>query len=123
MPTQPNRHPTATGHQAESLACSYLEGLGHHIVARNWRTRYCELDIVTRRQNVIHIVEVKYRASKQWGSATEYILSAKADRLARAANAWCQAHQYTGAWQIDIVAIDGPLDGPEITYIANALFS
>lgn len=123
MPNPKKLSPTTIGRQAEAEAARYLVGLGHQLLDQNWRTRFCELDIVTIHQGVVHIVEVKYRESRQWGTAVEYVVPAKIARLQRAAAAWCQAKRYSGAWQIDIVAVDGPVGQTEITYVPNALFS
>jgi hypothetical protein len=50
----------------------------------------------------------------------EYVRHDKITRLSRAA-AWCQAHGYTGPYQIDIVSISGPLKQPSIELLENAL--
>lgn len=47
------------GVQAESEACAYLERLGFEIVERNFFARYGEIDIVARRANLLHFIEVK----------------------------------------------------------------
>lgn len=123
MITPSEHHPTATGRQGEAQAARYLQNLGHTIVAQNWRNRYCELDLVTIVGQTVHIVEVKYRSSRRWGAAVEYIVPAKIDRLNRAGLAWCQAHNHHGPWQIDIVTVEGSLESPEITYFPNATFA
>ncbi|GAC1371986.1 MAG: hypothetical protein NVSMB39_6180 [Candidatus Saccharimonadales bacterium] len=42
-------------------------------LGRNWRNRWCEIDIVARRGAQIHFVEVKYRRNVSYGYASEYI--------------------------------------------------
>jgi putative endonuclease len=111
----------ARGHSAEVLAAEYLKGLGFHILERNWRTRWCEVDLIARRHGVIHLIEVKYRARSDYGTATEFVTADKRIRLERAALAWTQLRHYTGPYQIDVVAIDGDLAAPVITYLPNAV--
>lgn len=112
---------TATGRSAEALAAAYLREQGYVIVAQNWRNRFCEIDIVARRNGVAHIVEVKYRATTRWGAAAEYISRDKSQRLHRAALAWCQAAQHTGPVQIDVITVEGQLEAPRLEYIPNAI--
>jgi putative endonuclease len=112
---------TATGRTAEDRAAGYLEARGYTVLARNWRTRFCELDIIARHGSTVHIVEVKYRAHTYWGTAAEYISRDKAARLQRAALAWCQANHHTGPVQIDVVTVEGALTAPAINLIQNAI--
>jgi Holliday junction resolvase-like predicted endonuclease len=73
------------GRAAEALAAEWLAAAGFAIVDRNWRTRWCELDLVATRGNRIHIIEVKYRRRADFGSGAECITPDKAARLQRAA--------------------------------------
>lgn len=109
------------GRAAEEVAASYLERLGHCILDRNWRNRWCELDIVTRSAAGVHFVEVKYRHRTDYGTAIDYITPDKTIRLRRAALAWIQAHQYHGAYQIDVVSLEGNLQQAQPQYLPNAI--
>jgi putative endonuclease len=110
---------TSTGRAAEAHAATYLQQHGFIILDRNWRNRWCELDIVAARGNKVHFVEVKYRATTAYGRPDEYINYDKINRLARAAPAWNQAHRHFGEFQIDFVAVTGPLERPQVEYIPN----
>jgi len=88
---------------------------------RNWRNRWCELDIVARLADTVHFVEVKYRRHTEYGFAAEYITRDKIARLRRAALAWVQAHGYDGAYQIDVIAVEGDIETPSITLTSNAI--
>ena len=50
-----------TGLRGEAAACDFLVGEGHRILRRNWRDGHLELDIITLKDNVLHVVEVKTR--------------------------------------------------------------
>lgn len=59
---RPNNVPNSKrskGTQAESEACAYLEGLGFEIIERNFFARYGEIDIIAKRANLLHFIEVK----------------------------------------------------------------
>ena len=61
------------GQQGEQWAVAHLERIGHRIIARNWRWRRAELDIVSRHGDTTVFIEVKCRSrcddttdSRQW---------------------------------------------------------
>ena len=112
---------TSTGRAAEQLAADYLMSRGYTILERNWRNRWCELDIVARRGRTIHFIEVKYRASTAYGLPAEYVNHSKSTRLMRAATAWNQAHRHSGPYQIDLISLTGALERPAIEYLPNAI--
>ena len=51
------------GRVGEDIACSLLEGMGHLILERNWRSSHLEIDIISYDPAGIHFVEVKTRRS------------------------------------------------------------
>ncbi len=109
------------GRAAEQLAAEYLEAASYQIISRNWRNRWCEIDIVASRGQQIHIVEVKYRANTAYGYAAEYISHNKSARLIRSASAWRQANRHTGPYQIDVITVEGSLAQPQIEHLENVL--
>ena len=50
---------TIRGKEGEELACQFLAGEGHEILARNFRNRLGEIDIVSRKKDYIFFIEVK----------------------------------------------------------------
>jgi len=74
-----------TGSQAEERACRYLKGLGYEIVARNWRCRFGEIDIVAREGDTLVFVEVKARSAGGFGGPAGSVDPAKQRRLIAAA--------------------------------------
>jgi uncharacterized protein (TIGR00252 family) len=97
---------SSSGHNAETRACKYLEQQGFAISSRNWKTRYCEIDIVARKGSAVYFVEVKYRRNTKHGSALEYITPKKLRRMQFAAEVWVQTHNWTGDYQLAAVAVD-----------------
>ena len=109
----------SVGRAAEQQAAEFLEAAGFTILNRNWRNRWCELDIVARKKSHIHFVEVKFRRNTSYGFAAEYITYDKSARLIRAALAWNQAHSYDGPYQIDVISVEGANNA--ITHLENVI--
>ncbi len=65
------------GKQGEDLACRELERRGYAIVARGYRTRIGELDIVARDGETLVFVEVKTRSSAEYGLPREAVSARK----------------------------------------------
>ena len=74
------------GLAGEHLAERELERLGHHVVARNVRTRMGEIDLVCREGDGYLFVEVKTRRAGSFVAAVEAIDRRKAERLAALAS-------------------------------------
>ena len=47
------------GQSGESLAISFLKKKGHKIIARNYKKKWFEIDIISRKGNIFHFIEVK----------------------------------------------------------------
>jgi putative endonuclease len=79
-----------TGISAESRAAAYLIAKGYRILARRFRTRFGEIDIVARRRNLIAFVEVKARATLD--EAAYAVTPQQRQRIVAAAQMWLAAH-------------------------------
>jgi uncharacterized protein (TIGR00252 family) len=77
---------TKLGRQAEQAVCNWLIRQSFEIIATNWRTRYCEIDIIAKRSNKLYFVEVKYRGSSRFGGGLEYITPRKQNQMAFSAD-------------------------------------
>lgn len=95
------------GDRGEEAAARYLESQGYRICERNWKTRWCEIDIVAERDSVVHFVEVKYRSHERQGDGLEYITEKKLQQMAFAAELWVTRHRYTGEYVLDAIAVTG----------------
>ena len=94
------------GRLGEDLAARHLSAQGYEIVDRNWRCREGELDIVARDGECLAMVEVRTRRGRALGSPEESITPAKQQRLIVLADAYVMAHDWSGDWRIDVVAIE-----------------
>jgi ribonuclease HII len=75
-------HNVEAGRKGEDAAAKHLEGLGHKILARNWKTKWCEIDIVSEKDDVLYFTEVKYRKD---GSGLDAITPTKQKQMRFAA--------------------------------------
>jgi Holliday junction resolvase-like predicted endonuclease len=99
---------TATGRRAEAAAAVFLEYKGCQVVARNWRTRRCEIDIVATRAGVLYLCEVKYRAHDVYGRGLDYITPQKLTQMRFAARCYIAAAHWAGPVNICAIEISGP---------------
>lgn len=108
-------HNTQLGQRGETLAAAHLEANGMQVLARNWRCRLGEIDIVARDGLETVFVEVKTRTSADFGHPFEAITPVKLQRMRRLALAWCEQTDASPARiRIDAVAVLAPSDAPAI---------
>lgn len=99
---------TSTGRAAEDAAAAYLKNLGYKILDQNWRTRWCEIDIVVKKDDAVSFVEVKYRKSDEFGGGLQYITPAKQKQMAFAAQFWVSSNNWDGDYNLAAVEVTGP---------------
>jgi len=73
----------------EAVARWYLDN-GYRILARNWRCRQGELDVIAGKGDLLAFCEVKTRSSDAFGSPFEAVTAAKRARIRRLAMAWLE---------------------------------
>lgn len=96
----------ASGHSAEKRAAVYLMDSGFKLREMNWRTRWCEIDIVAEKDKTIYFVEVKSRDNLDHGSGLEYVTNKKLKQMAFAAEFWVSQNKWEGQYQLAVIAID-----------------
>ena len=95
------------GQYGEDLAAQFLLKKGYKILERNFRARYCEIDIVAQQKDVLVFVEVKTRTSGKYGLPEEAVDWKKLRTLRRAAWYYKLLHpSLPDALRIDVVAIE-----------------
>lgn len=106
------------GSEYEALAVSYMEEHGIQILARNYRCRQGEIDIVGKEDQYLLFVEVKYRKNLQAGYPSEAVTVAKQKRIYQSARYYLYENHLSEDIPIrfDVVAILGK----EVQYIRNA---
>ena len=87
----------AIGDAGEQTAADWLAADSHEIIARNWRTRYCEIDIVSMKEDVLYFTEVKYRKNDDFGDGLAAITAKKQRQMRFAAELFIAKNpQYEG---------------------------
>lgn len=69
------------GDRGEQVVVDYLETYGHEIVARNYKTKLFEVDIISRRGRVLYFTEVKYRGGSDFGAGLDFIDQKKQQKM------------------------------------------
>ncbi len=73
------------GNDAETAVAGWLKGKGYEVLERNWKTRFCEIDIIARKDQALYFVEVKHRASLMQGGGVAAITPRKLRQMRFAA--------------------------------------
>lgn len=81
----PQSHNQTLGSVGESLACRELQRRGYAILAKRYRSRFGEIDLIARDGETIAFVEVKARTSAAFGHPAEAVTWQKQRRLGLAA--------------------------------------
>jgi putative endonuclease len=109
------------GKSGEDRAVAELERRGYAIIARRYRTKYGEIDVVARDGVTTVFVEVKARATAEFGTAAEAVTRRKQRQLVSMAEEYLSRHRLTDIpCRFDVVAIDGVGDAAVITVYAGA---
>ena len=106
------------GARAEDLAAAHLQSAGLRIVARNWRCRQGEIDIIAREGAALVFVEVRLRRGAGYGGAGESIGAAKRARLIAAARSYLAGRRERDC-RFDVLLFDA-LDLERIEWVRNA---
>ncbi len=76
------------GSHAEQIVANYLKSKGHTILARNHKTKFYEIDIVSATKDHIYFTEVKYRKTNTHGTPLEFIDKKKQKQITFAAESF-----------------------------------
>ena len=113
----------ALGAFGEECAARFLRRKGYRIVARNFRCRLVEIDIIARKGEVLAFVEVKLRKNDRFGEAREFVTYAKQRRVLAAAEFYLAREREELQPRFDVVEVYAPdgLRGPvRIEHLENA---
>ena len=80
------------GDRGEQVVVDYLVTAGHEIVARNYKTKLFEVDIVSRKDRALYFTEVKYRGSNDFGAGLDFIDKKKQEKMRLAVAGFLATH-------------------------------
>lgn len=108
---QAARHPGARattkdiGDTGEQAAVEYLQNAGYQIIERNWKTKYCEIDIIAQKQEQVYFIEVKYRSSEAQGGGVAAITPQKLQKMHFAAELYVHNHPHAYGQQLMVAIV------------------
>ena len=109
------------GETGEDLACRELRRRGYAILARRYRRRRGELDIVARDGPTLVFVEVKARETHDFGEAAESVTWFKRRRMVQLALDYIARHRLTNdPCRFDVVSIHLDAGRPVVEVYQNA---
>lgn len=102
----PLRQKHNLGYFGETLAASYLTSRGHHIIQRNFKARYGEIDIISTYGDILVFIEVKTRIGEKFGKPEEAITPRKLREVVLTSKYYVLLHpELPEALRIDLIAI------------------
>lgn len=116
----------ALGAFGEAQAAAYLQARGYRLLARNWRCRTGELDLVAEDGDTIVFVEVRTRSVAsmgRYGTAYESVNYRKRHKVRETGAYYVHAHRlYEKPVRFDAVAVlvDASGDSAEIEHVRDA---
>lgn len=113
-------HTRARGKLGEDEAATWLAARGYRILERNLRNRAGEIDLLADDGGTLCFVEIKARASRDYGLAIEAISLAKQRRLIRAARLHLAFRPWPGPCRFDVLGMDLVEGSWTYTLIRNA---
>ena len=106
------------GARAEDLCAELMRRAGLRVLARNWRCRHGEIDLVAEEGATLVFAEVRYRRAGHFGGAAESVTVAKRARLVAAARLYLMRRPEADC-RFDVLLLDA-LEAGRIEWIRNA---
>lgn len=93
------------GQKGEAQAADYLVAQGYEVVARNFRHKRAEIDLIVKKENWLVFVEVKARSSVAFGHPEEFVDARKRTNILAAAAHYLEETNWSGHVRYDVVAV------------------
>jgi putative endonuclease len=93
------------GKKGEAIATEHLVFLGFTILESNWRHKKMEVDIIALKDNVLIMVEVKTRGTRQFGDPESFVDKKKQLMLADAAEEYILQNKLDVPVRYDIISV------------------
>lgn len=93
------------GQYGEQLAARYAQQRGWHVLARNFRIRNGEIDLICTDAHNLMFIEVKTRSSSRFGAPREAVTLTKQRHLIHTARHWLMRHPTTLQPRFDVIEV------------------
>ena len=110
-----------TGSKGENMAAEFLQQKGFEIVARNYRHKRAEIDLIVKRHEWLLFVEVKTRSSFDYGEPEDFVDDLKMRLMYEAAEEFIFSTDWQGHVRFDIVSVKLGVK-TEIMHFEDAIF-
>jgi putative endonuclease len=111
------------GDWGETLALTFLTQKGYRCVAKGYRSRYGEIDLIVRDGEYIAFVEVKLRKDDVFAQAREFVSRTKQRKIKATAMLWLSSHETRLQPRFDVVEVyarPGGAESPRIIHLEDA---
>ncbi len=108
------------GKKGEELAVQFLKKNGYKILELNWRFKKAEVDIISQKNNILAVVEVKTRSSNYFGNPQDFVNPKKIQLLVDAINEYVISKNLDVEVRFDIIAILKNKNTFEIEHLEDA---
>lgn len=108
-----------TGNEGERLASESLQIKGYQILARNYRSKWGEIDIIAKINNIVVFVEVKTKTTDKFGEPWEMINHWKVEQVKKIGEVWCREYGWEGRVRLDVIGVWILENGPRVEHWEN----
>jgi putative endonuclease len=117
------KNSTDKGRHAEDMAAEYLINKGYVVLERNWRYKHYEIDIIAENNDVLVVVEVKFRSYNTYGEPEVFVNKQKQKYLTEAINAYIQQKNIDKEVRFDIVSVGFKNKSLQVHHIEDAFYA
>ena len=104
------KNTTSIGEKGETAVCEYLVREGHKIVERNFKTYFCEIDIVSVKNDKMYFTEVKTRKNALRGGGIAAVDKRKLEQMRYAAECYIKYRHVTCDVQLAVASVNGDFE-------------
>jgi len=109
-----------TGVHGENLAAEFMAKKGFRVVARNYRWKRAEIDLIVQREDWLIFVEVKTRTSNAYGEPESFVSDYQRRLIYDAADDYIFRTNWRGHIRFDIISVT-PGPNPQIVHFEDAI--
>jgi putative endonuclease len=115
----------SSGAYWEERASKLIVSRGGTVIARNYTSRFGEIDLIALDESRLVFIEVRYRKRSHFGSAVASVSLTKQQKIFKTAQTFLASHEdYCNRYcRFDIIAIDGPRDNLTARWLKGAFGS
>lgn len=107
------------GDYGEEVIANFLKKRNLEILCRNYRTKFCEIDIICKKENRLYFIEVKARTNLNFGYPSEAVDKRKQDKIRKGAMVFIKQYNMNN-YDIAFYIAEVYIKNKKINFIKNA---